>query len=50
MSQYDEFLLLAASLLEVAVPEHDTLPLAPEWRAIIEDRLSRPASTSGRRV
>ena len=37
---YDEFLLLAASMLEAAVPEHEALPLAPELRAVLEDRLS----------
>lgn len=41
LSHYDNFLLLAASMLEVAVPEHDALPLAPEIRAILEDRLSQ---------
>lgn len=40
-SQYDAFLLLAASMLDVAVPEHDALPLAPELRAVLEDRLSQ---------
>ena len=39
-SQYDQFLLQAALMLEVAVPDHDALPLAPELRAIIEDRLA----------
>lgn len=39
-SGYDHFLLLAASMLEVAVPQHDKLPLAPEVRALLEDRLS----------
>ncbi len=38
---YDQFLLLAASMLEVAVPDHDGVPLAAEWRALIEDRLSQ---------
>ena len=28
-------------MLDVAVPEHDTLPLAPASRAVIEDRLSQ---------
>jgi len=37
---YDQFLLQAASMLDVAVPDHDGLPLAPELRAIVEDRLS----------
>lgn len=41
LSQYDQFLVLAASMLDVAVPEHDALPLAPELRAIVEDRLSQ---------
>ncbi len=41
LSQYDRFLVLAASMLDVAVPEHDTLLLAPELRAIVEDRLSQ---------
>jgi hypothetical protein len=49
LSQYDEFLLRAASMLDVAVPEHDDLPLAPELRAVVEDRLSQPASTCGYR-
>ncbi|MFN2504873.1 MAG: hypothetical protein ABR540_11735 [Acidimicrobiales bacterium] len=40
LAQYDRYLLLAASMLEVAVPEHDALPLAPELRPIVEDRLS----------
>ena len=40
LSEYDEFLLQAASMLDVDVPEHEALPLAPESRAIIEDRLS----------
>ncbi len=35
------FLLLAASMLEVAVPEHGGALLAPESRAIAEDRLSQ---------
>lgn len=39
-SHYDQFLLLAASMLEVAVPKHDGVPLAPEVRALVEDRLS----------
>ncbi len=41
LSQYDEFPLLAASMLGVAVPEHDALPVAPEFRALVEDRLSQ---------
>jgi hypothetical protein len=40
-SEYDQFLLQAASMLDVAVPEHDGLPLAAEARAIVEDRLSQ---------
>lgn len=40
LSQYDQFLLQAASMLDVAVPEHEDLPLAPEGRAVVEDRLS----------
>ncbi len=28
-------------MLDVAVPEHDGIPLAPEIRAIVEDRLSQ---------
>ena len=40
LSSYDQFLLQAASMLDVAVPEHDALPLAPEVRAVVEDRLS----------
>ncbi len=39
--QYDRFLLGAASMLDVAVPEHDALPLVPELRAVVEDRLSQ---------
>jgi hypothetical protein len=41
LSRYDEFLLLAASMLDVAVPEHDAGLLSPEIRAIVEDRLSQ---------
>jgi hypothetical protein len=41
LSRYDQFLLLAASMLDVAVPEHDGVLLAPEFRAIVEDRLSQ---------
>ena len=40
-ARYDRFLLLAASMLDVAVPEQDGVPLAPERRAVIEDRLSQ---------
>ena len=40
LSLYDQFLLQAASMLDVALPEHDALPLAPEARAVPEDRLS----------
>ncbi len=40
LSRYDQFLLLASSMLDVAVPEHDEVLLAPELRALIEDRLS----------
>ncbi len=40
LAQYDQFLLQAASMLEVAVPGYDALPLAPEVRAVVEDRLS----------
>ena len=40
-SEYDQFLLSAAAMLDVAVPEHDALPLAPASRAVIEDRLSQ---------
>src|SRR2546421_11407425 len=39
-SAYDQLLVLAASMLEVAVPDHDGFPLPPEVRAIVEDRLS----------
>ena len=39
--RYDGFLLLAASMLDVAVPQHDGVLLAREVRAIIEDRLSQ---------
>lgn len=48
-SRYDEFRLLAASMLDLAVPEHDGVPLASELRAVVEDRLSQPASTCGHR-
>ena len=41
LSRYDQFLLLAASMLDVAVPEHHGVLLAPELRAIVEDRLSQ---------
>jgi hypothetical protein len=41
LSQYDQFLLQAAAMLEVAIPEHADLPLAGEVRAIAEDRLSQ---------
>ncbi|MFN2608189.1 MAG: hypothetical protein ABR511_09925 [Acidimicrobiales bacterium] len=41
LSQYDKFLLLAASMLDVAAPEHDGALLAPEVRALVEDRLSQ---------
>ena len=40
LSQYDQFLLQAAEMLDVAVPERDVLPLALESRALVEDRLS----------
>ena len=40
-SNDDRFLLLAASMLDVAVPEHDVVLLAPEVRALVEDRLSQ---------
>ena len=40
LTHYDQFLFLAASMLEVAVPDHDGLPLPPELRAVVEDRLS----------
>lgn len=41
LSCYDQFLLLAASMLEVAVPEHEGRRLPPEVRALVEDRLSQ---------
>ena len=41
LSWYDRFLLLAASMLDVDVPEHDGAVLAPELRAVVEDRLSQ---------
>ena len=41
LSCYDKFLLLAASMLDVAVPAHDGVVLAPELRALVEDRLSQ---------
>ena len=41
LSRYDQFLLFAASMLDVAVPEHDGVRLAPELRALVEDRLSQ---------
>jgi hypothetical protein len=40
-SEYDQLLLEAASMLDVTVPGHDGLPLPPESRAIVEDRLSQ---------
>lgn len=40
-ARYDQFLLLAASMLDVDVPEHDEVLLAPEVRALVEDRLSQ---------
>ncbi|HVF13842.1 MAG TPA: hypothetical protein VM942_04535 [Acidimicrobiales bacterium] len=40
LSQYDQFLLQAASMLDVAVPEHEAPLLAAEVRAVVEDRLS----------
>ena len=40
-SEYDQFLLNAASMLGVAAPDHDALPLTPELRAVVEDRLSQ---------
>jgi hypothetical protein len=40
-SHYDQFLLQAAWMLDVAVPAHDALPLVPEVRALLEDRLSQ---------
>jgi hypothetical protein len=39
--RYDQFLVLAASMLDVAVPEHDGVLLPPELRAVVEDRLSQ---------
>jgi len=39
--RYDQLLLLAASMLDVAVPEQDGVVLAPELRALTEDRLSQ---------
>ena len=38
---YDRFLLLAASMLDIAVPEHEWVPVAPESRAVVDDRLSQ---------
>ena len=38
---YDRFLLLAASMLDIAVPEHEWIPVAPESRAVVDDRLSQ---------
>jgi hypothetical protein len=40
LSRYDQFLLLSASMLEVAGPEHDGAMLPHEVRALVEDRLS----------
>jgi hypothetical protein len=40
LSRYDEFLVLAASMLDVPVPARDGLPLSPETRAVVEDRLA----------
>ena len=41
LSGYDQFLVLASSMLDVEAPQHDGLPLPPETRAIVEDRLSQ---------
>jgi hypothetical protein len=41
LSSYDQFLLLAASMLDIAVPDHDDPPVTPEVRAVLEDRLSQ---------
>ena len=38
---YDKLLMLAASMLDVDVPEHESVPLPPELRAVLEDRLSQ---------
>ena len=40
LSRYDEFLVLAADTLEIAIPEHEGDSLASELRAVLEDRLS----------
>ena len=40
LSGYDLLLLLAAEMLDVDAPAHDDVPVAPEVRAILEDRLS----------
>jgi len=41
LSAYDQLLLLAASMLEVAAPAHEGVPLPGELRALLEDRLSQ---------
>jgi hypothetical protein len=40
LARYDEFLVLAAHMLEIPVPDSDGSSLAPEVRALLEDRLS----------
>ena len=37
--RYDHLLVLAAEMLELPVPDRPDWPLAPEVRAVIEDRL-----------
>ncbi len=41
LARYDEFLVLAPDMLEIAVPEHAGDSLVPESRAVLEDRLSQ---------
>jgi hypothetical protein len=40
LAAYDWFLMLAASMIEVTVPPNDGVPMTPEARAVLEDRLS----------
>ncbi|HUR24280.1 MAG TPA: hypothetical protein VMZ73_10450 [Acidimicrobiales bacterium] len=41
LARYDEFLVLAAHMLEMPVPDTDESALAPEVRAQLEERLSQ---------
>ena len=40
LARDDEFVVLAANMLEIPVPKSDGDSLAPEVRALLEDRLS----------